>query len=72
MEPAAFEMSTDYFMHTLNYYMSLIMTTHGQTGALILVSILVVVFSLLKNGFIFGANYVLAPIQGFCGTGHPE
>ena len=36
-----------------------------QAGALILVSILVVVFSLLKNGFIFLANHVLAPIRAF-------
>ena len=32
----------------------------GEAGALVLVSILVVIFSFLKNGFIFAANYVLA------------
>jgi subfamily B ATP-binding cassette protein MsbA len=60
-----FELSTDYFMHMLNYYMSQIMTKHGQTGALILVSTLVVAFSLLKNGFLFFANFVLAPIRAY-------
>jgi subfamily B ATP-binding cassette protein MsbA len=64
-EPEHFALNADYFMHMLNYYMSRIMTSQGQSGALILVSILVVVFSLLKNGFIFGANYVLAPIRAF-------
>ncbi|MCK4749551.1 MAG: ABC transporter ATP-binding protein, partial [Bacteroidales bacterium] len=60
-----FELSTDYFMHTLNYFMSRIMTSNGQTGALILVSTMVIVFSLLKNGFLFLGNYVLAPIRAF-------
>ena len=38
---------------------------HDAAGALILVSILVVIFSLLKNGFIFAANFMLAPIRAF-------
>jgi len=64
-EPAPFELSAEYFLHTLNYYMSLVMGDHGTSGALVLVSILVVVFSLLKNGFLFAANFVLAPIRAF-------
>jgi subfamily B ATP-binding cassette protein MsbA len=64
-ESAPFELSTDYFMHMLNYYMSRIMETRGQAGALVLVSILVIGFSFLKNGFLFVANYVLAPIRAF-------
>jgi len=64
-ETMQFELSTDYFMHMLNYYMSRIMTNHGQIGALILVSTLVVAFSLLKNGFLFFANFVLAPIRAY-------
>jgi subfamily B ATP-binding cassette protein MsbA len=64
-ETAHFELSTDYFMHMLNYYMSRIMTARGQAGALFLVSIMVVGFSLLKNGFLFAANNVLAPIRAF-------
>jgi subfamily B ATP-binding cassette protein MsbA len=65
LEPMKFEFSTEYFMHTINYYMALMMDKSGPAGALILVSILVVVFSLLKNGFLFMANFVLAPIRAF-------
>jgi subfamily B ATP-binding cassette protein MsbA len=64
-EPMAFEFSMGYFRHTLNYYMGLMMTSRGEAGALGLVSILVVVFSLLKNGFLYAANFVLAPIRAF-------
>jgi subfamily B ATP-binding cassette protein MsbA len=64
-ETMEFAMSTDYFIHTLNYYMGRIMTTHGNNGALILVSSLVAVFSLLKNGFIFLSNHVLAPVRAY-------
>jgi subfamily B ATP-binding cassette protein MsbA len=60
-----FEMSTDYFMHMLNYAMSRIMTEKGPDGALVLVSIMVVGFSLLKNGFLYAANFMLAPIRAF-------
>jgi subfamily B ATP-binding cassette protein MsbA len=65
LEPMEFHLSTKYMMHTLNYYMGQIMGTHDVAGALILVSLLVVIFSLLKNGFIFAANHVLAPIRAF-------
>jgi len=65
MEPMEFELSTKYLMHTLNYYMAQIMITRDAAGALALVSILVVAFSLLKNGFLFAANFVLAPIRAF-------
>ncbi|MFO7671376.1 MAG: ABC transporter ATP-binding protein [Bacteroidales bacterium] len=64
-EPADFQLSTDYFLHTLNYYMSKIMLDHGESGALILVSVLVVVFSFLKNSFLYAANHVLAPIRAY-------
>lgn len=64
-EPAEFALTMDYFLHTLNYYMSKIMLNRGAAGALSLVSILVVVFSLLKNIFIYLANHVLAPIRAY-------
>jgi len=64
-EPMDFALSTKYFMHTLNYYMGRIMITHGTNGALVLVSTLVVIFSLLKNGFIFLSNHVLAPVRAY-------
>ncbi len=62
-EPMDFELSTDYLMHVIYLYMGRIIENHGNAGALVLVSILVVIFSLMKNGFLFGANYVLAPIR---------
>lgn len=64
-EPMEFVLSTEYFGHTLNYYMGKIMLIHGDAGALILVSVLVVIFSLLKNGAMFLGNHVLAPIRAF-------
>ncbi|MEN8202716.1 MAG: ABC transporter transmembrane domain-containing protein [Bacteroidota bacterium] len=64
-ESMEFSLSTEYFAHTLNFYMGKIMDIHGDAGALILVSILVVIFSLLKNGFIFLSNHVLAPIRAY-------
>lgn len=65
LEPMDFVFSTDYFMHMLNYYMSRIMEIRGEAGALVLVSLMVIGFSLLKNGFLFLANYILAPIRAF-------
>lgn len=64
-EPMEFQLNAEYLMNTMNYYIGKIMDKHDAAGALVLVSILVVVFSLLKNGFIFAANYVLAPIRAF-------
>jgi subfamily B ATP-binding cassette protein MsbA len=64
-EPMDFQLSTEYFMHSMNFYIGRIMELKGESGALVLVSVLVVIFSLLKNGFIFAANFVLAPIRAF-------
>jgi len=64
-EPMEFELSTDYLMNVIYLYMGNIIENRGSSGALILVSILVIIFSLLKNGFLFGANYMLAPIRAF-------
>ena len=64
-EAMEFELSTEYLMHTLNFYIGKLMGTHDAAGALIIVSLFVVVFSLLKNGFIFAANFMLAPIRAF-------
>lgn len=64
-EPMDFHFSTEYFMHTMNYYIGKIMVLKDEAGALVLVSVMVVIFSLLKNGFLFAANFVLAPIRAF-------
>jgi ATP-binding cassette, subfamily B, bacterial MsbA len=65
LEPMEFKFSTDYVLHMLNYYMSAIMEARGKSGALIMVSLMVIFFSLLKNGFLFVANHVLAPIRAY-------
>ncbi len=64
-EPMEFELKTQYFIHTLNYYLSKLMILHGKPMAMVLVSVIVVVFSLLKTGFLFLANYMLAPVRAY-------
>ncbi|MBK8882401.1 MAG: ABC transporter ATP-binding protein [Bacteroidales bacterium] len=51
--PGDFEMSLSYFSDFGRYYLSDFIAVNGQSGALILVVIIVIVASLFKNGFIF-------------------
>jgi len=60
-----FALNLEYAQHMLNYFMSKLIMSSGKPTALILVSFLVVFFSLLKNAFIFLANHVLAPIRAY-------
>lgn len=64
-EPIAFELTTKYFVHMLNYYLSQLMINQGKPMALVLVSVLVIIFSLLKNGFLYLANFCLAPVRAY-------
>lgn len=64
-EPMEFSFKTKYFFHTLNYLLSKVMLTYGKPMALVMVSVLVVLFSLLKNGFLYLANYTLAPVRAY-------
>ena len=64
-EPMDFELSTEYAAHMYNYFLSNLMLEYGKHASLILVSSSVIVFSLLKNGFIFLANYNLAPVRAY-------
>jgi subfamily B ATP-binding cassette protein MsbA len=64
-QPMEFALSTDYFIHTFNYYLTVLMESHGKSMALVLVGIVVVVFSFLKNGFLFLASYNLAPVRAY-------
>jgi len=64
-EPMAFELSTKYFFHTINYFLSEVMFFHGKPFAFVLVSLFVIGFSLLKNGFLYLANYMLAPVRAY-------
>jgi subfamily B ATP-binding cassette protein MsbA len=62
-DPGPFKLSIDYLGNLLNYYISLFIERQGQPGALLYVSILFIIASLLKNGFIFLANNSTAYIR---------
>lgn len=64
-EPMEFELTTKYFFHTINYYLTEVMNHYGKPMALVLVSGFVILFSLLKNAFLYLANYMLAPVRAF-------
>ena len=61
--PGGFHLSTDYISAAGTYYLSELINRFGETGALMLVSLVVVVASLFKNGFIFLANNSMAYIR---------
>ena len=58
-----FRLSYDVAINNFYYYLDLLIQTHGEVAALISISILVVVTSLLKNGFRYLALYHLAPVR---------
>lgn len=64
-EPMEFSFKTEYFFHTLNYLLSNVMLTYGKPMALVMVSVMVILFSFLKNGFLYMANYTLAPVRAY-------
>ena len=61
--PGEFKLTIDYLNEFAKYYLSFFIDKHGQAGALLLVSLVFVVASLFKNGFIFLANNSLAYIR---------
>lgn len=61
--PGEFRLSMDYLSTAFKYYISAFIDKNGETGALILVCVIVVVASLFKNGFIFLANNSMAYIR---------
>lgn len=61
--PGSFEVSVDYLNNLVRYYFSNLIDRHGQAGALLLVCLVFIVSSLLKNGFIFLANNSMAYIR---------
>ena len=62
-EKVPFSLSLSSFMHNFNYYISRLIENHGQFYALILIGAVVVITSLLKNGFKYMAMYFLTPIR---------
>jgi subfamily B ATP-binding cassette protein MsbA len=61
--PGEFQLSLDYIKQFIGYYFTAFIDKHGPEGALILVSIVFIIASLLKNGFIFLANNSMAYIR---------
>ena len=62
-DPGAFQLNLDYLGTFSKYYLSEFIATYGKTGALLLVSLIVVIASLFKNSFIFLANNSMAYIR---------
>jgi len=61
--PGAFQLTSSYLTAFSKYYLSLFIEKHGQSGALLLVVMIVIGASLFKNGFIFLANNCMAYIR---------
>jgi ATP-binding cassette, subfamily B, bacterial MsbA len=62
-DPGAFRFNTDYLGAFSKYYLSVFISKNGQEGALLLVVLIVIFASLLKNGFVFLANNSTAYIR---------
>ena len=61
--PGAFQLNATYLGTFSRYYLSAFIEKHGQSGALMLVVLIVIGASLFKNGFIFMANNSMAYIR---------
>jgi ATP-binding cassette, subfamily B, bacterial MsbA len=61
--PGAFHFRVDYLMALTKYALSLFILKNGQMQALLMVIVVVVFASLLKNGFIFLSNNSMAYIR---------
>jgi subfamily B ATP-binding cassette protein MsbA len=61
--PGPFQLTSAYFDSFSKFYLSAFIEKNGQSGALLLVVIIVIGASLFKNGFIFLANNCMAFIR---------
>ncbi len=61
LEPWAF--NSRVLIHNLNYYLSQVIVNQGAVKALMFISIMVIVASLLKNGFFYLGRYVMASVR---------
>ena len=61
--PGEFQVSFEYLNEFFTYYLSMFIDKNGQVGALMLVSIIFIGSSLLKNGFVFLGNNSMAFIR---------
>lgn len=62
-DPGGFQLNAEYLSAAARYYMTSLIGNYGETGALLMVCLVVVVASLFKNGFIFLANNSMAYIR---------
>ncbi len=67
-EPVEFSLSAEDIQHNLFYYLSTIIQEKGQVYALVLVSSIIVVAALFKNGFTYLHKYLMAPIMNGIST----
>jgi ATP-binding cassette, subfamily B, bacterial MsbA len=63
VNPGAFHLNSEYIQAFSRYYLSVFIEKNGQSGALILVVLIVLCASFFKNGFIFLANNCMAFIR---------
>ncbi len=63
VNPGPFQLTTDYLSTFSKYYLHIFIEKNGQSGALLLVVLIVITSSLFKNGFIFLANNCMAFIR---------
>ena len=61
--PGPFQLTSTYISAFSKYYLSVFIEKYGQSGALTLVVLIVIVASLFKNAFIFLANNCMALIR---------
>ncbi len=62
-EPAAWAMSVDAIKQNLFYLLSQIIVEQGKFAALVVVSVLMIIGTLLKNIFAYMASYYMAPVM---------
>jgi subfamily B ATP-binding cassette protein MsbA len=62
-DPGAFQYNLDYLGAFSKYYLYAFIEKYGQSGALMLVVVIVICSSLFKNGFVFMANNSMAFIR---------
>lgn len=59
-DPGKFQLTFDYLSSYFKYYLSFFIEKNGEMNTLLLVSIILIIASLFKNGFIFFANNSMA------------
>jgi subfamily B ATP-binding cassette protein MsbA len=62
-DPGEFHLTFDYLTQFFKFYLAEFIDRNGEVGALLLVSLVFIIASLFKNGFIFLANNCLAFIR---------